>query len=193
MKLVLASNSEPRAAILRKLAIECIIAPTNVAEDLDKALFADPRDYCDATCALKANSIVNNASEDVVYLTADTIVISEDGKVLEKPQSVAQAKAMLLSYSRVGTAKVYTCICMLKGKRMVKRGKTTVLRFRDFGEKEVDEYLRKHYLECSKGCGALAVLGSSARWIEEVSGCFYNAAGLSPSVLFELSDQLDNK
>lgn len=193
MKIILASASAPRAHILHLLGIPFEQRPTGAAEDLPKSAYGSPHAYCDATCRLKASLIVNPES-DTIYIVADTIVISPSHEILEKPRDKTDARRMLTMHRDSGQAELYTSMCIMGPGGVFEHGQSTQLQIRnDIQDWEIDVYLETFWEECCTGSGALAIMGSSARWIEAVHGCFYNGAGLSPGPLLRGLQQVATK
>lgn len=190
---LLGSGSTARAVILKYCGFEFVQRPTNAKEDLPKGDYKTPEEYCDATCLLKAQSCLECAGYDFA-IYADTIVISPDGRIMEKPNSHREAVEMLMAHAVNTYADVYTSV-IVRGRdgTMMQKGSKSRIHFRQYQKQEVEEYLKNddNLRECMTGSGALTVMGTGARWLTRVDGCFYNSAGLSPAVLFGIIDAWD--
>ena len=105
-KVILASSSPRRKAILEQIGFEPEILPSGFAEDLEKNLFPNPGAYTETNSLIKALHVFKNIrttasfapGEKVLIVAADTVVFHE-GKILEKPDSKLHAFDMLKSMS----------------------------------------------------------------------------------------------
>jgi septum formation protein len=91
--------------------------PSSFAEDLPKT--GAPFDYVLETATQKAMTVykkeINNAQkgEPALIIAADTIVVSRDGQILEKPKSMKEHVETLKMLRDTGTHRVYTAVaCM---------------------------------------------------------------------------------
>ncbi len=88
---VLGSQSQRRRELLTlQLGKEPEIFASEFAEDFDKSKFATPADYVLATCVEKSKEIIARRERDKLHwdilVCADTICITEEGTIVEKPQ-----------------------------------------------------------------------------------------------------------
>jgi septum formation protein len=98
--IVLASQSPRRQSILRdNLNLKFEVVVSGFPEDIDKASCHGPADYCSQTCRLKAITVKDFLISQGKYvdfiISADTIVVSKDNEILEKPIDFQGAKDML--------------------------------------------------------------------------------------------------
>lgn len=135
--IILASSSAQRKRLMDSLGIDYEVIPANINEkairDLD--LTARAKNIARA----KAEEVLKN--NQGIIISADSFLEFGD-KVLEKPESKAEAKKMLLSLSGK-TAFVYTGFCYLdklNGIDFLNVIKNQVV-FRNFPEEEIDNYV----------------------------------------------------
>lgn len=134
MNLVLASASPRRIELIKKLEyLNVIVRPSSIEERTDKIL---PQDVVIDLALRKASSIVS----DELVLGADTIVVI-DGKILGKPHSEAQAKEMFRTLCGKAHS-VMTGIALIKGDKVITDCEKTIVRFGEYDEKVIDEYVR---------------------------------------------------
>jgi len=149
MKIILASTSESRKKILKKLAIpfECI-APIC---DETPLLNENAIDLVLRLSQAKAQSIAKN------YLGTDTLIIGSDqvgvldGKIVGKPHTTANAKQQLLN-SRGKAFYFYTGLCVIDAKtqNMSISYEPFKVNFRQLNEAEIDAYITKEMpLQCA--------------------------------------------
>ena len=170
MSLILASASPRRKELLGlfRVPFEVRAADIDEAMDPDK----DPFDEVARVSRLKAQA-VPAAAEDTV-IAADTIVVCE-GKVLGKPKSEADAKAMLRLLSG-RDHQVMTGVTVLRGMQCETFTEVTDLHFRPLTDKEIDDYVATG--EPMDKAGAYGIQGGAALFCERLVGDYYNVMGL---------------
>ena len=112
MKLILASASPRRRAILRAAGISFTVDPSGVDEDIAER---DPRRLVVKLARLKALDVAKRHPGHLV-LGADTIVVCA-GKILGKPKDLKDAVRMITLQSG-RSQRVYTGIALVSGKRV---------------------------------------------------------------------------
>lgn len=121
------------------------IIPSKFAENLPKDL--SPFEYVLATATEKAidvyqTEIDSDRGEPALVIAADTIVVSRNGQILEKPKSEADHIMMLKMLRDTDVHKVYTAVCLMKpmeeakdpGYDMETAVEETVVKFDDAGK-----------------------------------------------------------
>ena len=120
---------------------------------------------------------------DELLITADTVVVLDDA-VLGKPQGEADARRMLRALS--GRAhRVISGVCVSTRDRVESFSDTTVVRFAELTDEEIDYYI-DHYRPLDKA-GAYGI----QEWIGNIgiagiSGDFYNVMGLPTRRLYQV-------
>ena len=89
--LILASQSPRRRELLGRITEQFIVRPTGCDESF---ICADPAEHARQLALRKCAAAVTESAPDDAVIAADTVVFLE-GVLLEKPASVAAAKAML--------------------------------------------------------------------------------------------------
>ena len=167
-KLILASGSPRRRAILEQLGIEFDV----VVPHVDELAEGDPRELVIENARRKAAAV-----EGDLVLGADTIV-ALDGAILGKPKSEAEARTHLTSLS--GRAhEVWSAIALNDATKAVK----TDVTFRDVAPL-LDWYLATG--EWEGKAGAYAIQGRGAALVERIDGDYSNVVGLPVPALLEL-------
>ncbi len=171
-KLILASKSKRRIAILASLNIEFKTFKTKNWE-LRYGLKAKDMVMVNAlNKALEASKTPINA----IIIAADTIIY-KNGKMLGKPRTRKEAFNML-KLLRNNAHYVYTGIAIIdkyKKTTLVDYQKSTVI-FRDYSHKEIYRYLAKEMVFDKAGGYNLGSLG--ALLYSNIHGCYYNILGL---------------
>lgn len=117
-RVVLASASPRRRALLAQIGLTQVeVIPSAFAEDLPKG--NSPLDYVLDTATQKAITVykqeVDNDEKDdpALIIAADTIVVTKDGHILEKPRSMNDHIDMLKMLRDCGAHNVYTAVACI--------------------------------------------------------------------------------
>lgn len=170
MRLILASQSPRRRALMEVFSYPFTVETANIDETMDKA--ASPEREAARVSLQKALAVCRGA--DDVVVAADTIVVC-DGKILGKPKSEREAAEMLAMLS--GRAhEVMTGLTVLRGERQETCTEITRVFFRPLSQNEIQRYVRTK--EPMDKAGAYAVQGGAGLFVERIEGDYYNVVGL---------------
>lgn len=176
MRIILASASERRHELLKKVVEDFEIKISNFDEDSVKFL-GDFSKYVIDLSKGKALEISRQyMNEDVLIIGCDTIV-AFDGRVLGKPKDKEQAFQMLKDLSG-NTHGVYSGITLINPKNSIimSEGIYTEVRFSELSDDEIWNYIRTG--EPMDKAGAYGIQGFGGIFVEEIKGCYYNVVGL---------------
>lgn len=153
------------------VAFDVVVAEVNEHEHPD----TDPRVMVTHNSSLKADW-VSARHPDAIVIGADTTVYA-DGKALNKPADLADARRMLRSLSgRVHTVFTGLAIRRLSTHLALNEGVATQVQFRVLSEATIEEYLSKvHVLDKA---GAYAIQEHGELIVEGYVGSFTNIVGL---------------
>lgn len=182
-RLVLASASPRRAALLREAGWAFEVAPVDLDETLHPGETAET--YVWRLAQAKAEAAASKDPEAVV-LGADTTVVVE-GQVLGKPLDSADAARMLRLLSG-RTHDVLTGICLRKGLRSLVHVESSRVRIAALSDAEIEWYIGTG--EPFDKAGGYAVQGLASRFIEAVEGSYSNVVGLPVASVNSLLKQL---
>jgi len=180
-KLVLASASPRRAEILRITGWDFEILPADVDEARRPGENAAA--YVERVAREKAEAAALQVPDRLV-LGADTIVLI-DGKILGKPRDNEDARRMLwLLQDR--RHQVMTGIAIVNGNSSTSlvAHESTDVEFSPMTEDEIDWYVATG--EPMDKAGAYAIQGMGARFIEGITGDYFNVVGLPLRLLYKL-------
>ena len=184
MKVILASASPRRQALLQQIGIEPVVQPASFeemggrAELAHEVVLANAKGKCDAVYA--------EAGDELPVVAADTIVVI-DNVILGKPQDEAEAQAMLTRLSG-RTHQVMTGVAVrYKGQQLAKVC-TTDVSFRELTAAEIAAYIATK--EPLDKAGAYGIQGRGAILVEKINGCYNNVVGLPLTMLHEMFRQL---
>ncbi|WP_377808270.1 nucleoside triphosphate pyrophosphatase [Azospirillum sp. A29] len=179
-KLVLASGSRTRAAMLEQAGVTAILDKPLVDEDEVKAAGRAegvPADaVAEALAELKAQRITRRHPGALV-VGADQMLDCE-GRWFDKPADRAAARAQLLDL-RGKTHQLVSCAVVVRdGERMWHKTDSARLTMRNFSEAFLDDYLDRVGDEVLHSVGAYQLEGLGAQLFHRVEGDFFTILGL---------------
>ncbi len=179
-KLVLASGSRTRAAMLEQAGVTAILDKPLVDEDEVKAagraegVSADI--VAEALAELKAQRITRRHPGALV-VGADQMLECE-GRWFDKPADRAAARAQLLDL-RGKTHRLVSCAVVVRnGERMWHQIDSARLTMRNFSEAFLDDYLDRVSDDVLHSVGAYQLEGLGAQLFHRVEGDFFTILGL---------------
>jgi septum formation protein len=182
-RLILASRSPQRRAILERLGVEFeVVVPEGVSE-----LAEGPAvDVAVENARRKAVAVGRRAGSALV-LGADTVVALGD-RLLPKPVDEARAREWLEALSgRAHTVAGGLCLAAANGSTKTGHAVTRV-RFRSLTPALVDWYLESG--EWRERAGGYAIQGRGAALVEAIEGDYLNVVGLPVAALLDLVPEL---
>ncbi len=206
MKMILASGSPRRRAILEQIDVRFLICPAKGEEETKET---EPAKVVEALSRKKAEEIAdaiisgklksygneeiwedqNGDPEECLVIGADTVVSFED-KILGKPKDEEDAKQML-KMLQGKTHVVYsgvTCVQIKLGfKKEVTFSEGTEVEFYPMSDDEIKTYVATG--EPMDKAGAYAIQGKFAAFVRQIHGDYYNVMGLPLAhMIHSLSD-----
>jgi septum formation protein len=180
-RLILASTSPQRRAILEQLRIPYEVVTPSYVED-------DPPGVAPAALVRvhaegKARSV--RVDDGHVTLGVDTAVVL-DGRTYGKPADRAEAKRMLETLAG-RTHTVVSGVCLLGPEFDVVADESTEVTFRPLSPQ-----LRETYLESGEWegrAGAYAIQGLGGRLVARIAGDYLNVVGLPGALLVSLLEE----
>ena len=172
-RIILASSSPRRKALMEEAGLSFEVVPSDVDESIREGEV--PLEHTKRLACEKARKVGEHVSDGLV-IGADTVVVV-DGTILGKPVDTEDARRMLRCISG-RTHTVVTAFCILDvrtGREVVKACETRV-RIKSLSEDEIEDYLRTG--ESLDKAGAYAVQGVGRRIVEKIDGSYTNVVGL---------------
>lgn len=177
-RLVLASASPQRKAILEQLGVEFDVQPSD-AEEL--------------TEGIPAHVVVENARRKVEAVEGDYVLgcdteVFLDGRIFGKAQDEKQAESYLRELSGK-THEVHSGLALKTVNRQLSTAHAvTHVTFRSLKDAEIAWYLGTE--EWRNRAGAYAIQGRGSALVERIEGDFWNVVGLPVPKLLELAPDL---
>lgn len=171
--LILASKSPRRRYLLKQAGLSFSVIPSSIDET--SVPVSSPETYVKALSEAKAENVSIKFPEKWV-IGADTIVLKDDA-ILGKPDSKAQARAMLkqLSGQTHQVLTGYAICCKTKNRKYSEIVKTQVL-FKNLTDKEIEWYINTK--EPFDKAGAYAIQGLGTFLVKSINGSYTNVVGL---------------
>ena len=182
-RLVLASASPRRSALLSQIGLTFEVRPSDIVEPPHNIHSNNPASEVTQKLALLKAAAVAQHFDDALIIGADTLV-SLDGELLGKPTDDADAFKMLTRLS--GTChEVVTGIALIDARteREIVWSETTQVYFRELHGTEIDAYIASG--EASDKAGAYGIQGRGAVFVRRIEGCYFNVVGLPLASLVE--------
>ena len=179
-RIILASQSPRRRALLASLGIDFVVIPWG-AEDIDHG--HAPAQIVIGKARATRDDLVRRTPDPALIIAADTLVFLGD-EVLSKPQDRAEAIDMLRRLSG-NTHHVVTGLAIAHtgtGKAL-EGSETTAVSFRPLTTAEIEAFV--DIVNPLDRAGAYTVDGPGSLLVARYEGCFYNVLGL-PLVRLDL-------
>lgn len=174
-RLVLASASPRRKALLQQLGVEFEVQPVDMDESLQPG--EGVLEHVQRLAIEKARlgfSQVALAANDLAVLAADTVV-EVDGEVLGKPENYGQAAAFLARLSGK-KHKVHTAIAIVTADRELTALSSSEVEFAQLTASQINAYIETG--EPMDKAGAYAIQGLAARFVVNLNGSYSGVMGL---------------
>lgn len=174
-KIVLASQSPRRVAILKQMGIDCLVMPAHIDES--QLANESPSDYVLRLAKQKALTIkqqLNGQYADLPILAADTTVALGD-TIFGKPQNDADALRMLKQLS--GTQhQVHTAVAAVFDAKIALTLNTTLVEMMPLSDAMIAAYIATN--EHKDKAGSYAIQGLAGNWIKRIDGSYTGVMGL---------------
>ncbi len=174
MKIILASGSPRRRELLDQIGANYEVRPSKADETITGTI---PEEIVKELALRKGREVASYYNEEVVVLSADTVVASE-GKILGKPKDDKEAKEMIEKLQGK-SHEVYTGVAIIiklqKREQIKVFAVETKVKVAVMSETEIEQYIRTG--EHKDKAGAYAIQGKFAPYIEGIEGDYYNVVG----------------
>jgi septum formation protein len=180
-RLVLASGSPQRRAILGDLGLDFEVRVSDVAEQDAGA----PVAVAAENARRKALAVADNGTDELV-IGCDTLVATGD-QIWGKPPDETGARATLRHLSG-RTHEVVSGLALVADGEVREATETTLVTFRELDEPTIAWYLATR--EWEGRAGGYAIQGRGAVLVSRIEGDYLNVVGLPVAALLALEPQL---
>lgn len=181
---LLASQSPQRREILTRIGVAFEVIPPDFDETMIKE--KDPVSRARILAEKKAHS-VSILHSDRLVIGADTLVVSADGELLEKPCNSSDAERMLRLQSG-RTSLVHSAVCLMRDQESDIRHSTAGVTFRSLTDRDIAWWINTGLWEDRSG--AFQIEGEGQKLIAGFTGEFETVVGFPVGVFREMCEKI---
>ena len=181
-RLILASGSPQRRAILGDLGLDFEVRVSDVAEQDAGA----PVAVAAENARRKALAVAGDGADELV-IGCDTLVATGDRQIWGKPPDEAAARSTL-RYLSGRTHEVVSGLALVADGEVREATEITLVTFREPDQPTIDWYLATR--EWVGRAGGYAIQGRGAVLVSRIEGDYLNVVGLPVAALLALEPQL---
>lgn len=184
MRLILASGSPRRRELLAQAGFSFEVVTSDADETGDESLGAEGAAKRNALA--KAAAVAEKAGADALVVGADTVV-TLDGALYGKPESVAHARLMLGELSG-RTHQVITGVALVSGDAFYSFAESTDVTFKELNAQQIDAYIATG--DPMDKAGAYGIQSESCDLVDHIEGDYDNVVGLPVTRLARMLQKL---
>lgn len=181
MRLVLASQSASRRAMLAAAGVDHVAMPAHIDEQAIKAAMlaqgASPRDIADKLAELKAMRVAASAPGDMI-IGSDSVFVLQDGNLLDKPVDRADAAAHLRAMSGGRHQLISAVVIVEQGRPVWRHVDIAWLDVRPLSADFIEGYLAREWPAISGCVGAFRIEGPGVTLFDRIDGDHFTILGL---------------
>jgi septum formation protein len=189
-KIILASQSPRRVALLKQMGIDCLVMPADIDEQVQAN--ESPADYVLRLAKQKALAVLKKSDGqygNLPILAADTTV-ALGAEIFGKPESDRDAANMLKKLSG-STHQVHTAIAVAFDGRLESMLNTTLVQMMPLTDDMISTYIATG--EHIDKAGSYAIQGLAGNWIARIVGSYTGVMGLPVHETAMLLDRITKK
>lgn len=183
LRLVLASASPQRRAILEQLGVTFATRPTAAPEIESGDVFGVAGENARRKAQAGVDALEDDERRSTVVLACDTVV-ALDGRIYGKPAGEAQAVAYLSKLAGRTHDVVGAIAIACPDGRLLERSEVTAVTFAALSDAEIAAYVGLG--EWRERAGGYAIQGRGAAIVERIDGDYLNVVGLPVQALRRL-------
>jgi septum formation protein len=180
MRLILASQSAARRSMLEQAGVIFEARSPDLDEEAAKAGLSgagfDPRGVAEELAQLKALSI--EAGPNELILGSDQTLERDDGELLSKPESRAEALDQLRSLSGRTHLLHSAAVIAEDGEGVWWHSETVELTMRRLGADFLEDYLDREYEQVRWSVGGYRIEGLGAQLFDRIEGSHFAVLGM---------------
>ena len=172
-RIILASASPQRKTLLEGLGVSFEVIPSDVREEAHPE--KDPKKRAADLAKLKALD-VSAKNPGAFVIGCDTLVVSADGSLLEKPSNADEAREMLeLQSGKAST--VYSALCIVDADSKLHEGiSSSSVHFKKLSDADIDWWVKSG--NWKDRSGGFQIDGPGQLMIEKIEGDWTSVVGL---------------
>lgn len=192
VKIILASKSPRRIAILKQIGANFKLIPSTFTEKeiLGDVSWSSVRKLTINNAKGKALDVANKLG-DGIFLGVDTLVMCQN-KILGKPKDKKDAKEML-NFLSGKMHEIFSAIALIKKERnklkVLSACDVAKVYFRLLSNKEIDDYVASG--EPLDKAGGYGVQEKGAMFINKIVGDYYTVVGLPLAKFLDISKKMN--
>ncbi len=177
-RLVLASGSRVRAAMLRQAGLAFQVLPADVDESVTKREMAgaDPMRIAEALAVIKARA-VSPSCPGALVIGADQMLVC-DSNLFDKPADIDEARSHLRRLRGMTHHLCTAAVIVRDGEVLWQHSERPELVMRPFSDGFIDSYLAAIGDDALLSVGAYQLEGRGAQLFDRVAGDFFSILGL---------------
>lgn len=181
MRLILASNSASRKAMLSDAGVPFVAEASGADEEAAKAALAEagtsPRDTADALAELKALKVSMRHPADLV-LGSDSIVVLDDGTILDKPETREDAERHLKAMSGKTHRLISAAVIAEGGRPVWRHVDIAKLHVRMLSDGFIQTYLDVEWPAIAGCVGCFRIEGPGVQLFARTEGSHFTILGM---------------
>lgn len=180
-KIILASASPRRKALLEQVGLDFEVIPSDCEESIDLKL--SPQDLAKKLSFEKAKSVADK-NKNALVIGADTFIAYRD-KIIGKPKDDEEARE-ILKLLQGSTHSVITGLTVIDSGtgKTVSDSIETKVHFKKLGDDEIEGYISAE--EPIDKAGAYGIQALGAVLVDKIDGDYFNVVGLPLSLLHDV-------
>jgi septum formation protein len=184
MKVILASSSPRRLALLQMLGIQPVVSPPEIEEG---NIRQEPIPlYLERITREKGNHVKASIHDETLIISSDTVV-HVAGRILGKPSDRNEAVAFLQSLSGRWHEVISGIYLRFANQRRFSLEETRVF-FSPLTEADIHFYLdHENY---SDKAGAYGIQSMASLFVERIEGCYFNVVGLPINLFYRMIKEM---
>ncbi|MDP5086710.1 MAG: Maf family nucleotide pyrophosphatase [Yoonia sp.] len=178
--IILASNSEIRAQLLRNAGLVFSVVPARIDEDAYRAALqaenASPRDIADALAEIKAQRIGAKHPNALVIGCDQVLALHQD--IFSKPESPQEAVDQLKALRGQKHQLLSAAVIYADGKPLWRHVGIVRLQMRDASDGYLQDYVDRNWDSIRHSVGAYKLEEEGVRLFTRIEGDYFNVLGL---------------
>lgn len=173
-QLILASQSPRRKELLSWIRVPFLISPADIDESIFDSERDDPQRFVERLAEMKGSSVIDQTDIQHPFVVASDTTVVLENEILNKPQSIEEARQMLMSLSgRWHT--VYTAVALITKDRKSVFSVKTQVEFSEMTPDIVEPYLLSK--DSLDKAGAYGIQGMGLTFVKGLQGSYSNVVG----------------